>query len=427
MRIIIMKNSPSNNRLLFGLIALIVLATGVKSLSAQDPYKKTRSAVLDPRKAYDLRRDKNQVLRSLGAPTQAQRDALRKYYVSHVFAGMTQPAALDDAMRFPNWRKEIVGDLEKLRGNSALYRYLRDDLCFKFLKQLVMGNYHPACRYNAALMIGMLNDQEGVRNTSTPYSVPLKQGRDFLIQVVRTKNMPDAVRIAALIGLRRHAELLAAAGSSDSTMVRPLVDVIRAKVPTSNADAAYWQKRVAIETLGAMGPGGAATVLSPVVSDENMPLSVRCAAARALGQLDYRNAKNVDPNSILKGLGSVAVSACRDEIQRVQKHNQDNPAPAQANRPIFEQPQDEPTADPVVMQVRRQLKHRLNCVTKGIDGIEKIASQPDQQNTLTTIRAEINAIQRGLDDGVETMTPQDLLNKIGPPAVRLEGAVKGNA
>ena len=189
------------------------------------------------------------------APTQAQRDALMKYYMRHVLAGMTQPAALDDAMRFPNWRKEIVGDLERLQGNPALYRYVRDDLCFKYLKQWVVGNYHPACRYNAALTIGMLNDQEGKRNTSNPYAVPYAKGREFLIEIVRAKGIPDAVRIAALIGLRRHAELLAAGGSSDASMVRPLVDVIRAKVsPTSSsADAAYWQKRVAIEALGATG------------------------------------------------------------------------------------------------------------------------------------------------------------------------------
>ncbi len=425
-----MRYLSFNTRFLVGLLALTVcVSTGAKLQAQQSwTYKKAKSAILDPRKVNVLRRDKNPVLRATGAPTKEQREALYNYYVRHVFAGMTQPAALDDAMRFPSWRKDLVEDLERLRNNVVLYRYLRDDLAFNTLKVLTMNDYHPACRYNAALMIGMLNDQEGDRNSSRPFPTPYKPARDFLVRVVRDQKVPDSVRIAGLLGLRRHAELLAAGGSSDAAMLKLLVDVTRADVgPTANADAAYWQKRLAIQALGAMGPGGAAKILSPIVGDENMPLSVRCAAARALGQLDYRNVSNVDPTAVLKGLGSIAVSACRDEIKRVQKHNADNPGPPEANRPLFGQANEEPEADPIVLQVRRQLKHRLNCVTKGIDGIEKIASQPDQKNTVTTIRSQINAIQRGLDEGFETMTPEDLLNKIGPPAIQLEDVVKGNA
>ena len=424
-----MKNLSFNHRFLVGLMVLTYCASaGAKSLQAQQawPYKKAKSAILDPRQVKDLGRKKRQAL-TTGA-SQAQKDAIKTYYVGHVFAGMSQPSALDDAMRFPGWRKELVSDLERLRGNTELYRYLRDDLAFRFLRRMVIDNYHPACRYNATLMIGMLNDQEGNRSSSTPFARPYKPGRDFLIQVASSKKVPDSVRIAALIGLRRHAELLAVAGTNDAALFNTLAGITRENVALdAKADAAYWQKRLAIEGLGAMGSSSGIAVISPIVGDQNMPLSVRCAAARALGQLDYRNAKNVDATAILKGLGSIAVSACRDEIKRVQAHNADNPNAGRRNQPFFGQPNEEPEADPVVMQVRRQLKHRLNCVTKGIEGIKKVASQPDQQGTLTSISTEIDAIQKGLDDGVETMTPEDLIDKIGPPAVRLEGVVKGNA
>jgi hypothetical protein len=421
-----MKNMSRHVRYLVSLMALIILASpGARSLCAQQAAK----AVMDPRKVKELWRDKRQALTAIGAPTKAHRDAIGKYYVFHVFRGMTQPEALDDPMRYPNWRKEMVSDLERLQSNPTLYRYLRDDLCFRYLKPLVAGkDYSPACRYNATLMIGMLNDQEGDRNSSTPFPVPYEQGRKFLIQVVRAKSVPESVRIAALIGLRRHAELLAARGTPDASMGRPLVDVIRANVPDAeNADAAYWQKRLAIEALGAMGPGAAVSVLSPIVNDPNMPLTVRCAAAKALGQLDYRSVPDVDASAILKGLGAVAVSACRNEITRVQKHNQENPEPARGNQPLFGGPQEAPQADPLVTRVRRQLKHRLNWITMGIDGVEKIAAQPDQKTLVANLRTEINEIQTGLDDGVETMSPNELLNKIGPPAIRLEGLSKAGS
>jgi len=40
------------------------------------------------------------------------------------------------------------------------------------------------------------------------------------------------------------------------------------------------------------------------------------------------------------------------------------------------------------------------------------------------MKAEVESILAGLEGDVDTMTAQDLLNRIGPPAVRLEQVVQ---
>jgi len=63
-----------------------------------------------------------------------------------------------------------------------------------------------------------------------------------------------------------------------------------------------------VETLGQIGQSGAAPVLEPFVTNDALPLSLRCATAKALGQLDFRAPGDANAGNLLKGLGQIAVS-----------------------------------------------------------------------------------------------------------------------
>ena len=120
------------------------------------------------------------------------------------------------------------------------------------------ANFHPACRYNALLILGELNETETRRvGLQTVPATPYAPARQILLQTL-TSNQSDELQIAALIGLQRHAKLMALAGNVDAAMVRAMVDVIRAKQPAadSSLDALHWKQRLCVETLGLIGQAG---------------------------------------------------------------------------------------------------------------------------------------------------------------------------
>lgn len=415
----------SNRFVCSSLVALIVVSLGVvaqKTYAQAFPYQTVDAAIEDPRKVSAARRDVRRVLTSGGALSAEDRDTLKKYYLQCVFAPMTLPSALENPDKFPKWRADIMKDLDTVRDRTQLHAYIRDDLVSNYLKRLAVGKYHPACRYNATLILGMLNDEEARVNNRT-YALPHKKSREFLIKLINPKNkQPEAVQIAALIGLNRHAGLLRANRQADTRMVPALVNLIKAPLPENalDHDTHYWKKKLAIDTLGDIGLSGAAGTIGNVVASADSPLWVRCAAAESIGKLDYSKAKNLNSEALIKGLGQVALSACLDEIERVKKYDEENPEGDNPRQ--FRAFDQEPEANPAVAEARRTLKYYLACVNKGLKGLEPAAS--DQTTLLTTVKSQLGAIEQGLDDNPDTTTPKELLEKIGPPAIQLEQAIQ---
>src|SRR6185369_3347999 len=71
--------------------------------------------------------------------------------------------------------------------------------------------YHPAVRYNAILIIGMLDEKYAIdAGAARRPPVPLKDANDFLTMVVdyaaSDKPVPPPLVFGALVGLERHAQ-----------------------------------------------------------------------------------------------------------------------------------------------------------------------------------------------------------------------------
>ncbi|MCP4193499.1 MAG: hypothetical protein GY768_23035 [Planctomycetaceae bacterium] len=408
------------------LITAILVSTTTLATAQGEPYKQAARAITDAKQVSNAKRDVRRVFTSNGPLTQDDQKALKRWYALCVFAAMTLPSAADRPDQFPKWRTEITKQLEAVREKPQLHDYIRDEIVFKTLKSLSTGNYNPACRYNAVLILGNLNQTEA-RVNGNPYAIPFAPAREFLLKLINPRNkQPQAVQVAAMIGLRRQAQLLRANGmrDADKEIVPPMLAMIKAPMPANELehDAHYWKMRLAIETLGAVGLSGAAPSIQQVVANPSLPLWVRCAAAESLGELDYRNAKNLDGEAIVKGLGNVALTACVEEIQRIKRYEEEHPMDPDANRPRFGLEAQQVEANPAVVQARRVLKHNLGCVKFGLKGVGAAAS--DQTTLVASINSKIDAIERQLDDNPDTTTPQELLEKIGPPAMQLEQAIQ---
>lgn len=266
---------------------------------------------------------------------------------------------------------------------------------------LAKGNFHPAVRVNAMLMVGRLNASGG----NPP--APLPQALPAMVAAVRDPQQIDAVRVAALIGILRHAE----SGISDPDARKAVADMAAnlAAAPTPPAgrtpEGHAWIRARAVEILGAMGWVGNATagnigepaakLLADIAADPQQTIWLRCAAGRALGGLRYQGAGGLDPEQLMRTLGRLAIDVVAAEDQPVS---------------------------------RRRLKYRLASVWFGLmgrewvsgsrepepgKGVAHLATSAQQQAVLDPVRDALDDMMIALDTrSVDQTALTDEVNRL---------------
>ncbi len=397
----------------------------MSSVLAQEQYKEI-NALLNPQQVRALRSEVNGILRqrSGGSFSSEQQKTLQNYYVRHVIAGMTRQEAMNDPQRFPLWRKYVVNDLFVLGETPEKHDWLRN-LIYRYAGLVAQDKlYRPPSRYNAVLMLGELNEREmGRQGGDISPAVPLAAARKLLLKILSDPQESESMQVGAMIGLGRHAKLLAAAGQVDPELKQTLEGLLQQPDPSSgrSLDAHQWMQRIAVEAVGDIGQPASAKLLEPFVSNSSLPMSLRCAAAESLGRLDYRTAEGLDQIALTKGLGTLALTALREQITGLQRHMAENPTTGSESF-IRRSPDEKAPEDPFVHQVRRQLLYQLGCIQQGLSGLQRANADAAAKQAMTSLQSEISAILKQLDS--DEMQPKELFDKIGPPAMRLESAVK---
>jgi hypothetical protein len=194
-------------------------------------------------------------------------------------------------------------------------------------------NYHVATRVNAALMIGELN---AVEPAPTAPPSPLSAALTLLIRTAQDQDSPDAVRVAALVGVSRHVQLWRAGGGSlppAATAVQNLVlGILAESAPPEGRtpEGHSWMRAQAMAILGELAPPAAtpvpplgnaplAKVLADVAADSAVPLPTRTRAAETLGRLNYSGATGLNPSELSLAIGRAALDACDAEAGSVSR------------------------------------------------------------------------------------------------------------
>ncbi len=279
----------------------------------------------DYKKAVEkYRREKATVQKILRAQVfaagqEAQFDA---YYNEFALPRWTVP---ENYPALTEFRRELRNDLLAARNGPPYDRLL--GLAFEYLSRLTGPEYHPAVRYNAMLAIGELNVQElppGSRERLQPYPPALK----VILDAIKSTDS-DAVRVAALLGLQRHASIgIADAQLRDGQIVPMLLDLAKSPPPANRSPEGHaWLRTMAINTLAtlqAVGPNGRPVppnaelvkTLVEIVADKDAPATTRSAAARALGSFDYQGFTALTPTQIAAPIGQMAVEICSAELAK---------------------------------------------------------------------------------------------------------------
>ncbi len=203
-------------------------------------------------------------------------------------------------------------------------------------------DFHPAVRYNAMLILGDLNTKKAkivqrpqkepeIAVPADPYLqafTPMldvaigKEYRPSISKFAQTETgpAPEAVRIAALLGLKRHldAKPTENAGLKD-IVIGEMIKLANRQVEGAGAD---WRRRLAVEILGTLpyeGTDGKAIVsdLDLILNNAEYPISVRCAAAKAIGNLQVDTAPSKESaTKLTQNLRRLAIEACLEQVAR---------------------------------------------------------------------------------------------------------------
>ena len=229
---------------------------------------------------------------SLNEP--ANKLQFRSYFQQYLFPLMTTEEGLKSIAKD---RQDFFRDVQNAKNPDAHREIV--DLTLASMMKIVQDNYRPAARYNAMLIISSLNDQEA-NNIGVPQTLPepMRAALPFILLQFQKPETPDAIRLAALLGLGRHLEwenykeppstMMPAAQRAE--VIKSLTALAESKQPPPGRqpEAHNWLRRRAIEalSLGSLkkaDPDIAAT-MDKLLKDESEPLSVRCTVASAFGQ-----------------------------------------------------------------------------------------------------------------------------------------------
>ena len=216
------------------------------------------------------------------------------------------------------YRRQLQVDLRNAGKKTEVHQAL-SALVLDFMTKLAADyspkDFHPASRVNAILMIGNLNDKEEPAGPA-----PKAAALPVLTKAVNDPNQLDAVRAAAMVGIIRHGKLGAiVTGSARSEVGKTAVTFLTTPKPASRrADGHAWMQGQAAEILGLLGAvdnqGSEAKALALLVLDAKLPFSTRCAAAEAMGRLNYTAFVPSSPSKIAAPFGKLALDACNSEL-----------------------------------------------------------------------------------------------------------------
>jgi len=255
----------------------------------------------------------SQILRAQKFATAEEKTAFDTFYPDYF---LTRWTLAKNAANIPDLRKDLRNHL-RLAKSGEVHDYL-NSLTLDSMNKLLAGNYHPAVRVNAMLMIGELNHVE--QGGGAP-AVPWVDALKVLIGAVGDAKTPDALRAAAMVGILRHAEAGIPDEDARHSLVAAMLKLTAEDAPTGRAAIGHaWIVAQAVETLGLLGSVGddntVFQALLKTLSDNKLALGARSAAAEALGQLDYANASGIDAAEAASAVGRFVLDACNDGLQQ---------------------------------------------------------------------------------------------------------------
>lgn len=283
--------------------------------------REQRRAVFE--KASQLRRVASQVRSMLRGESPLNTAVLDKYIKNEYFAKMTQTGP-EEVKNYGQLRADFF-KRTMAYASGAVRNHLVEQ-AFNTMRAVAQGNFHPAARVNALLLIGSLDSRRGDRRSAVP--VPYAPALDYLKSKLSDSDTPLVEKIAAMDGIKRHAKLRgvgtpnALPNNEIGSLASLLVSLLTAAEPEDAklADGAYWMRRQAAQALGGLRfPGnGVASALRTIIENQQVPWMLRLDAVAAFEKLQFANANEADVMEVIKAIASFVIDATRRDANYIE-------------------------------------------------------------------------------------------------------------
>jgi len=308
-----------------------------------------------------------------------EEDVFDAYYRRYFLPRWTQPA---NRASLPSLRKDLRNNLMSARTGPPHSRL--NAIVLDYLGKMAAANVHPAARVNAMLMIGELNEVEPIRAGDNP--TPLPAALPVLLANLEDDGQIDPAKVAALVGIIRHAQFGRLSPEASSAIQRTMVQLAGSPgAPARSVEGHGWMRAQAAKALGLLrltGENGVVPrILATLVAEDQLDMLVRCHAAGALGQLNYTGSAGLNASQAIAALRQLAADAIRADT-----------AAFEANPDSFS---------------RRRIKTRFVAVRRGLfgddedeqsRGIAPLATGAEDKKTLGALRDELDKLLALFDD-----------------------------
>jgi hypothetical protein len=263
-------------------------------------------------------------LSSSNALSAGDQEAARNWVAQVLMAEMTSTNP-DIQSRLGDLRQELFRKFIRATSNEASRNFLINNVVLPKASEIASKNYHPAARINAALVIGLLDSQEGVTGQRPPR--PSLRALGTLVTLIDDPQSPEYLVAACLSGVQRHAEIDGQMPARDRMLAnarQQLVDSMlkllkKYESNQTELEPGYIISRRAIQTLGSLNlPGNDPLAVTFKQAAQRLADNsqagpwLRLDAMLALAKLPME-----DPIAYLESLGRMVVLVSKTERTRV--------------------------------------------------------------------------------------------------------------
>lgn len=268
------------------------------------------------------------ILRDANNPGDAEKKVLDDLFMKYLFPSMTAYDPPEVLGQLANSREQLFTRYINTTKSQGARDYLNSKTLLA-MSSIAKGPFHPAVRYNAALIVGQLDQAPGT---------PLPAANEVLISLLEndafpgggTKEKPiqvpapTALKVAAIIGLQRRIAGLEPAMAERVAKASTAI-ALRKETPDDASPEVYgWVRKNAAKLLTAQVASGMTPevqqTMVTLISDKTIDLDDRCSIAQLLKPDMYKTAEGLDLNAMTLALGDLAKQVLTLEAKDAKKY-----------------------------------------------------------------------------------------------------------
>ena len=259
-----------------------------------------------------------------GAVQMTNQGLLKGWFENYVFAQFTHARSMGE---LATQRLTFVNELNTRCQSDTVYQHLANNVVLPQMQTFLTGNFHPAVKYNAMLIVGQMNQQSNYNPDQTRrVPVPSSAALGFLLQNIEGAAANDAILLASWVGILRHTGMNRLtnhiSGPNQVAIATQALNLLNQDPNASGRTISgqTWFQRRALEVLAAIGRdnGQILSRIVEIIKDDNAPISLRLSAAKALHYFYYDAQTKVAVEDTLNALGLLSIKICRNELARVE-------------------------------------------------------------------------------------------------------------